>query len=165
MNAMSSMKTCVLAGLCAAALWTAPLRGEQIGCTVTEDLHPGGQRTTTLTLDLKGDEVVGFLYDVSIASAGKTGVSTAHLALTADDGMSRWSRSGTSLRIVDTSRVEDTLDGAYAELDDLPDGYRLDLSHVSRNHFTNDEDIQQTVTLKRGEKACAVVYRTPHPTK
>jgi len=157
------MKTCLLAWLCAAALCAAPLRGEQLGCILSEDLHPGGQRTTTLTLDLKGDDVVGMLYDVSIAITGKPGVSTAHIALNADDGMSHWSRTGTSLRVIDTSRVEDTLDGAYVQIDALPDAYRVDLSHVSRNHFTNDEDIQQTVTVKRGDKACAVVYRTPHP--
>jgi len=159
------MKTCLLAWLCAAALWAAPLRGEQLACTFSEDLHPGGQRTTTLTLDLKGDEVVGFLYDVSIALAGKPGVSTVHIALNIEDGMSHWNRTGTSLRIIDTSRVEDTLDGAYVQIDALPDAYRMDLSHVSRNHFTNDEDIQQTVTVKRGDKACAVVYRNPHPAR
>jgi len=159
------MKTCLLAWLCAAALWAAPLRGEQLDCALSEDLHPGGQRTTTLTLDLKGDDVVGMLYDVTIAVAGKPGVSTVHIALTTEDGMSRWSRSGTSLRVVDTSRVEDTLDGAYVQIDALPDAYRVDLSHVSRNHFTNEEDIQQTVTVKRGERACAVVYRNPHPAR
>jgi len=166
MNALNAMKTCVLAGLCALPFLAAPLRAETAGCTLTEDLHPGGQRTTTLTLDLKGDEVVGLVYDVSIALTGKTGVSTVHLALSADNGMSRWTRSGTSLRVVDTSRVEDTLDGAYVQIDqidELPDGYRLDLSHVSRNHFTNEADIQQTVTFKRSDKACTVVYRTAQP--
>jgi hypothetical protein len=163
MNAMRLIRNYALAGVCALALLAAPLRGETAGCTLTEDLHPGGQRTTTLTLDLKGDEVAGILYDVSIATAGKPGVSTVHIALSADDGMSRWSRSGTSIRVVDTSRVEDALDGAYAQIDELPDGFRLDLSHVSHNHFTNDADVQQTVTFKRSDKACTVVYKTTQP--
>jgi hypothetical protein len=157
------MKTVVLAGLCALVLLAAPARGQKIGCVTLEDLHPGGQRKTELTLALVGDEVVGILYDVTIANKGRDGVSTCHIALADDDGLSRWTRAGTSIRVVDTSRVEDSLDGAYTQVDILPDGYRLSLTHLSHNHCSNDADVQQTVTLKKGDPACTVVYKAAAP--
>jgi hypothetical protein len=157
------MKTILLAGLCALVLLAAPVRAQKLGCTTVENLRPGGQRKTELTLALRGDEVVGILYDVTIANQGREGVSTCHIVLADDDGLSRWTRGGTSLRVVDTSRVEDSLEGAYAQLDLLPDAYRLDLTHVSRNHCSNGDDVQQTVTLKKGDPACAVVYRAAQP--
>lgn len=157
------MKTILLAGLCALVFLAVPVRAQKLGCTIVEDLRPGGQRKTELTLELRGEEVIGILYDVTIANQGREGVSTCRIALSDDDGLSRWARAGASLRVVDTSRVEDGLEGAYTQLDALPDGYRLDLTHISRNHCSNVDDVQQTVTLKKGDPACAVVYRAAQP--
>jgi hypothetical protein len=143
-------------------LAAAAARGETITCTAVDDLHGGGQRKSELTLDVRGGAVVGLLFVVNVSKNGKDGgINTCHIEMAEGDGLSHWSRSGGTIKVYDRKSIEDSHEGSFTEIATLPDGYRLSLTHISRNHYSNDDDIPETVTLKKESQECAMTYKAP----
>jgi len=136
-------------------------RSDTITCTAADELRGHGQRKTDLAFDVRGDEVVGLRYVVIVSDGKGAGVDVCRIEVSDGDGLSRWSRSGAAVKVFDKKSIEDEVEGSYTEVETVPGGYRLNLAHISRNHCANDADIPVSVTLKKGDKACAVVYKAP----
>jgi hypothetical protein len=137
------------------------VRGDTVACTAADEIRGRGQRKTDLTLEVHGDAVVGLRYVVIVSDGKGTSVDACRLEVSEGDGLSRWSRSGDTVKVFDKKSIEDEHEGSYTEVETVPGGYRLNLAHISRNHCANDADIPATVTVKKGEKDCAVTYRAP----